>query len=151
MDCQLHWSIKFTGNDLQSNGVGFGMLSLTIQLMEQKLALVLGYAEFLKTPNFLLYLHFFQDIVERLQPLSFEFQKEVLLVCHIPKNVEEARAMFDVLCDVPGEAYSHLLQGLNPLVHNVPNWSNTLEKSYSICCKIFKVCLTILGHCALKG
>ena len=71
MDCQLHWSIKFTGNDLQSNGVGFGMLSLTIQLMEQKLALVLGYAEFLKTPNFLLYLHFFQDIVERLQPLSF--------------------------------------------------------------------------------
>ena len=94
---------------------------------------------------------FFEDIVEKLQPLSLEFQKEVLLVCHIPKKVEEARAMVDVLYDVPEEAYSRLLQGLNPLVHNVSNWSNTLEKSHSKCCKIFKVCLTILGHCALKG
>ena len=29
-----------------------------------------GYVEFLKTPNFLFYLHFFQDIVEKLHPLS---------------------------------------------------------------------------------
>ena len=36
----------------------------------------------------------------------------------------------------------------NPFMHNVPNWSDTL---CSKCRKIFKVCLTILGHCALKG
>ena len=38
-------------------------------------------------------------------------------------------------------------------MYNAPKWSNTLQKSYSICSicrKIFKLCLTILGHCALK-
>ena len=39
----------------------------------------------------------------------------------------------------------------NPLMHNVPKWSDTLQKSCSKCCKLFKVCLTILGHYALKG
>ena len=29
-------------------------------------------------------------------------------------------------------------------MHNVPKWSDK-------CCKIFKVCLTILGNYALKG
>ena len=37
------------------------------------------------------------------------------------------------------------------LMHNVPKWSDRLSKSCSKCCKIFKVCLTILGHYALKG
>ena len=36
-------------------------------------------------------------------------------------------------------------------MHNIPKWSDTLLKSYCICCKIFKVCQTILGHYALKG
>ena len=40
---------------------------------------------------------------------------------------------------------------LNPLMHNVPKWSDTLLKSWNNCYKIFKVCLTILGHYALKG
>ena len=35
-------------------------------------------------------------------------------------------------------------------MHNVAKWSDTFLKSYSKCCKIFKVCLTILGHYALK-
>ena len=39
----------------------------------------------------------------------------------------------------------------NSLIYNVPKWSNTLQKSRSICCEIFKVRLTILGHYALKG
>ena len=34
-----------------------------------------------------------------------------------------------------------------PLLHNVPKWSNFKYLS----CKIFKVCLTILGHCALRN
>ena len=33
----------------------------------------------------------------------------------------------------------------NPLMYNVAKWSGILQKSY------FKVCLTILGHYALKG
>ena len=39
----------------------------------------------------------------------------------------------------------------NPFMHNVPKWSDALLKSCSICCKIFKMCLTILGQYALKG
>ena len=40
---------------------------------------------------------------------------------------------------------------LNPLMHNVPKWPDTLLKSCSKYCKIFKVCLTILGQYAFKG
>ena len=36
-------------------------------------------------------------------------------------------------------------------MYNIPEWSDTLEKSCSICCKIFNVCLTILEGHALKG
>ena len=32
----------------------------------------------------------------------------------------------------------------------VPKWSDTLRKPCSICCKIFKVCLTIVGRNTLK-
>ena len=40
---------------------------------------------------------------------------------------------------------------INSLMYNIPKWSDTLWKSCSKCCKIFKVCLTILEHYALKG
>ena len=40
---------------------------------------------------------------------------------------------------------------INPLLRSIVKWSDTLQKSYSICCKIFKVCLTILRHCEVKG
>ena len=36
------------------------------------------------------------------------------------------------------------------LMHNFPKWSDTLWKSCNKCCKIFKVCLTILRYYALK-
>ena len=39
----------------------------------------------------------------------------------------------------------------NPLLCNVVKWSDTHQKSYSICCKISKVCLTILRQCEVKG
>ena len=39
---------------------------------------------------------------------------------------------------------------INPLMNNVLKWLDTLQKSCSKCCKIFKVCLTILAHYALK-
>ena len=41
---------------------------------------------------------------------------------------------------------------VNPAMHNnVPKWSKTLSKSCRKCCKISKVCLSILGHYALKS
>ena len=65
-----------------------------------------------------MYLHFFQGILEKLQPLSLEFQKEELLVCQVPRKNEETKALVDVLYDVPGEAYSRLLQGLKDDVND---------------------------------
>ena len=40
---------------------------------------------------------------------------------------------------------------INPLLRNVVKWSDTLLKSWRICCKIFKVYLTILRHREVKG
>ena len=40
---------------------------------------------------------------------------------------------------------------INPLLRNVVKLSDTLQKSCSKCCKIFKVCLIILRHCEVKG
>ena len=42
------------------------------------------------------------------------------------------------------------LVAFEPLMHHFPKWSSTLQKSYSICCMIFKECLTILGRYAWK-
>ena len=36
-------------------------------------------------------------------------------------------------------------------MYNIPEWLDTLEKSCSICYKIFNVCLTILEGHALEG
>ena len=38
----------------------------------------------------------------------------------------------------------------NSLTRNCPKWSDTIWRSYSKCCKIFKVCLTVLGSYALR-
>ena len=37
------------------------------------------------------------------------------------------------------------------LMHNLPKWPDTLQKSCSMCRKIFIVCLTISEHHPLKG
>ena len=39
--------------------------------------------------------------------------------------------------------------GLNPLMHNVPKWSDTLQRSCSICCKIWVS--YDLGTLSIKG
>ena len=43
-----------------------------------------------------------------------------------------------------------VLRIFNPLLRKVVKWSDTLLKSCSKCCRIFKVCLTILQHCEVK-
>ena len=40
---------------------------------------------------------------------------------------------------------------VNSLMHSVPEWSDILSKSCSICCKIFNVCLIIFGTLCIKG
>ena len=45
----------------------------------------------------------------------------------------------------------HITYKINPLLRNVVKLSDTLQKCCSKCCKIFKVCLTILRHCKIKG
>ena len=44
-----------------------------------------------------------------------------------------------------------ILRYINPLLRNVVKWSDILQKSCSIRCKIFKVCLTILQYCEVTG
>ena len=56
-----------------------------------------------------------------------------------------------ILFAIVYEKLSFMKYIANPLMHNISKWSDTLQKSCSICCKIFKVCLIILGHHALNG
>ena len=35
---------------------------------------------------------------------------------------------------------------INTLMNNTQKWSDILQKSYSICCNIFQLCLIVLGH-----
>ena len=72
----------------------------------------LGYVEFSKTPEFFFYLHFLQDVVGVLRPLSLAFQKDDLSICHVPSKVEETKSLTDILIDVPGDAYNRLLNEL---------------------------------------
>ena len=48
-----------------------------------------GYVDFIKTPRFVFHFTFLQDVVDKLRPLSLEFQKDELLVCHIPSKLSE--------------------------------------------------------------
>ena len=69
---------------------------------------------------------------------------------HLNKSLDIYLKSYDnilIMGDLNSEVSENCLNGfchVNPLMHNVPKWS-------SICCKMFEVCLTILGHYALKG
>ena len=69
----------------------------------------------------------------------------------LKKSIEETLFLMqrsDVFAKLPNVFDGKIV---NPLMHNVPKWPDTLQKSCSKCFKIFKVCLTILEHYALKG
>ena len=75
---------------------------------------------------------------------------------HIPSNPDRYKINTDfeyfyqnVLNDI-SDLPQHPLDNINPLLLNVVKWSGTLSKSCSICCKIFKVCMTILRHCEVE-
>ena len=52
---------------------------------------------------------------------------------------------------MPFELGSVMDEWINPLLRNVVKWSDAFYKSCGKCCKIFKMCLTILPHCEVKG
>ena len=58
-------------------------------------------------------LTFLQDVFDKLQPLSLEFQKDELLVCHIRSKVEQTKSVIDALHDVPVPALTRMLNELN--------------------------------------
>ena len=58
--------------------------------------------------------------------------------------------IIDLSWQTTGTIYIVEITLINPLLRNVVQWSDTLLKSCSICCKIFEVCLTILRHCEVK-
>ena len=88
-----------------------------------------GYINFIKTPKFIYCLNFFQDIIEKLRPLSLEFQKDELLVCHVPSKVEQTKSVIDALHDVPGPAITRMLEELNVNENNELIYKETiLEK-----------------------
>ena len=66
--------------------------------------------------------------------------------------MEEDNKLKPLSCKVKNNMETTLhMNESNPLLRNVAKWSDTLKKSCSKCCKIFKVCLTILQHCEVKG
>ena len=73
----------------------------------------MGYVNFIKTPKFIFYLHFIQDLVNSIRFLSLEFQKSDLLACHVPRKLEETKARVDSLCETPGDAQNRLYEALS--------------------------------------
>ena len=77
----------------------------------------LGYLNFLKNPRFLFYLHFFEDLVEVLRPLSLAFQSDRLLACQVPRKIDECCAIIDALAINPGDAAVRLKEQINVDTH----------------------------------
>ena len=71
-----------------------------------------GYLKFLKSPHFLFYLHFFEAIVEQLKPLSVFFQSDSLLVCQVPRKVDECCSLTDALAAAQGDTMNRLMKNL---------------------------------------
>ena len=74
-----------------------------------------GYLKFLKNPHFLFYLHFFVDIVEILKPSSVIFQSDSLLVCQVPRKLDECCSRIDGLAVAQGDTMNRLTNSFNVL------------------------------------
>ena len=75
----LDISDKFLVFDLESKSYGTNETASKVR----------GFVEFITQPQFLFYLHFFQDIVSILKDVSLIFQRDTLLVCEVPKVIEK--------------------------------------------------------------
>ena len=68
-----------------------------------------GYLKFLKSPRFSFYLHFFEDIAEQ---SSVFFQSDSLLVCRVPRKLDECCLLIDALAIAQGNAINRLRNNL---------------------------------------
>ena len=69
----------------------------------------LGYVKFMKQPKFIFYLHFLQDLVETLKPISLKFQRDDLLACEIPRIISGASSCIESLSITDGANLSRLM------------------------------------------
>ena len=89
--------------DLKSKSYGNGETSKKVK----------GYLRFLKNPHFLFNLHFFEDIVEQFKPLSLIFQSDSLLVCQVPRKLDECCcSLIDALAIAQGDVINRLMNNL---------------------------------------
>ena len=72
----------------------------------------LGYAQFMKNPKFLFYLHFLQDLVGTLKPISLKFQQEDFLCCQVPRVISEACSRIESLSVTHSESLMRLMSTL---------------------------------------
>ena len=70
-----------------------------------------GYLQGITKPQFLFYLHFLQDYVENIKELSLIFQRNDLLVCEIPRLIEEKIASLDML-SISSDSVKRLMENL---------------------------------------
>lgn len=68
-----------------------------------------GYAQFMKNPKFLFYLHFLQDLVGTVRPISLKFQQEEFLCCEVPRVISEASSRIESLSVTQGESLTRLM------------------------------------------
>ena len=70
-----------------------------------------GYLNGIKKPDFVFYLHFLQDFVDSVKELSLIFQSDKLLICEVPRLIEEKVANLEML--------SVMSDSINRLVANI--------------------------------
>ena len=72
-----------------------------------------GFVEFITQPQFLFYVHFFQDIVSILKEVSLIFQMDTLLVCEVPRVIEKTCIKVESLSVTNGESLDRLIKDLS--------------------------------------
>ena len=70
-----------------------------------------GYLNGIKKPDFVFYLHFLQDFVDSVKELSLIFQSDKVLICEVPRLIEEKVANLEML--------SVMSDSINRLVANI--------------------------------
>ena len=73
----------------------------------------LGFVKFMKQPKFLFYLHFLQDLVETMRPLSLKFQQNDLLSCRIQRIIVGVSSSIEASSLTSGPSYIRLMTELH--------------------------------------
>ena len=91
-------------------------------------------------------MHFSQEFVSYVyEAFRCEFENFFQIIETITGNV------FRTVSDIKQNTSRRLFLNFSPLMHNYPKWSDTLSKSCSICCKIFKSVSDHFGTLCITG